>query len=56
MKFGPLPPSPASSSSGTSEVGGINPADLIAAAKMMVNGDGTFNAGTPEEGWEVVGK
>jgi len=57
MKFGPLPPSPASGSSGTSEVGGINPADLIAAASAMVNGDGTFNTSAPaEEGWEVVGK
>ena len=54
MKFGLLPPSPAASSSGTSE-GGINPADLITAATMMVNGDGTFNTGK-EEGWEVVGK
>ena len=57
MKFGPLPASPASSSSGTSE-GGINPADLIAAARSMVNGDGTFKGAVdvPEEGWEVVGK
>jgi len=56
MKFGPLPPSPVSGSSGPSE-GGINPADLIAAASAMVNGDGTFNTSAPaEEGWEVVGK
>ena len=54
MKFGPLPPSPASSSSGTSE-GVINPADLIAPATMMVNGDGTFNT-RKEDGWEVVSK
>ena len=53
MKFGPLPPSPASSSSATSE-GVINPADLIAAARSMVNGDGTFNTGK-EEGWQTVG-
>ena len=53
MKFGPLPPSPASSSSGTSE-GGINPADLIAAARSMVNGDGTWNV-SKEEGWQTVG-
>ena len=53
MKFGPLPASPASSSSATSE-GVINPADLIAAARSMVNGDGTFNTGK-EEGWQTVG-
>jgi len=53
MKFGPLPPSPASSSSGPSE-GGINPADLIAAASAMVNGDGTWNV-SKEEGWQTVG-
>ena len=35
MKFGP--------SATESAVEGLNPADLIAAARMMVNGDGTFN-------------
>ena len=37
---------------------GINPADLIAAASMMVNGDGTFKSAidVPEEGWQTVGK
>ena len=37
---------------------GINPADLIAAARMMVNGDGTFKGAidVPEEGWQTVGK
>lgn len=36
---------------------GINPADLIAAASMMVNGDGTFKGAidVPEEGWQTVG-
>ena len=53
MKFGPLPPSPASSSSGPSE-GGINPVELIAAASAMVNGDGTWNV-SKEEGWQTVG-
>ena len=55
MKFGVLPPSP-SSSSAPSE--GINPADLIAAARMMVNGDGTFKGAidVPEEDWQTVGK
>ena len=48
MKFGVLPP--------PSE-GGINPADLIAAASAMVNGDGTFKGAidVPEEGWQTVG-
>ena len=54
MKFGPLPASPASADSGPA-AGGINPADLIAAASAMVNGDGTFNVGK-EEPWETVGK
>ena len=37
--------------------GGINPADLIAAASVMVNGDGTFKGAidVPEEGWQTVG-
>ena len=52
MKFGPLPPSPASGST-SSEATGINPADLIAAARTMVNGDGTFKV---EEDWQTVSK
>ena len=61
MKFGPLPPSPASASSAAESEGssgGINPADLIAAASAMVNGDGTFNIGKEEDagGWQVAGK
>ena len=49
MKFGVLP---------SASEGGINPADLIAAASMMVNGDGTFKGAidVPEEGWQTVGK
>jgi hypothetical protein len=48
MKFGVLPPA---------SEGGINPADLIAAARLMVNGDGTFNVDKvdKEEGWQTVG-
>lgn len=34
--------------------GGINPAELIAAARAMVNGDGTFNVGADEETIAVV--
>ena len=47
MKFG-IPPA---------SEGGINPADLIAAARLMVNGDGTFKGAidVPEEGWQTVG-
>ena len=50
MKFGPPPSSPAG--------GGIDPAELIAAARAMVNGDGTFKGAidVPEEGWQTVGK
>ena len=45
MKFGPAP-----------SADGINPADLIAAASAMVNGDGTFNVDNgKEEGWQTVG-
>lgn len=33
---------------------GINPAELIAAASAMVNGDGTFNVGADEETIAVV--
>jgi len=45
MKFGPAP-----------SADGINPADLIAAASAMVNGDGTFNVDNDkEEGWQTVG-
>jgi len=46
MKFGPAP-----------SADGINPADLIAAASAMVNGDGTFNVDKvdKEEGWQTVG-
>lgn len=48
MKFGPAP------SANPAE--GINPADLIAAASAMVNGDGTFNIDNDnEEGWQTVG-
>jgi hypothetical protein len=51
MKFGPPP----SSSAGS---GGIDPAELIAVASAMVNGDGTFKGAidVPEEGWQTVGK
>jgi hypothetical protein len=51
MKFGPPPSSPLGS-------GGIDPAELIAAASAMVNGDGTFKGAidVPEEGWQTVGK
>ena len=51
MKFGPPPSSPVGS-------GGIDPAELIAAASAMVNGDGTFKGAidVPEEGWQTVGK
>jgi hypothetical protein len=51
MKFGPPPSSPVGG-------GGIDPAELIAAASAMVNGDGTFKGAidVPEEGWQTVGK
>jgi len=48
MKFGPAP--------SVEPAEGINPADLIAAASAMVNGDGTFNIDNDnEEGWQTVG-
>jgi len=50
MKFGPSPVG----------AGGLDPAELIAAASAMVNGDGTFKGAidVPEEacGWQTVGK
>ena len=48
MKFGPSPVG----------AGGLDPAELIAAASVMVNGDGTFKGAidVPEEAWQTVGK